>query len=479
MIDAKNVKDFIAKVKAAPGKYSYASTGNGTGTHLAFAAFNAQAGLDMVHVPYKGGPDATNSRAEGRDLLHLRARCRRCCSTAKAGKVRLLGVTTTKRVGAMPDLPTIAEAGLPGYESYTWFGIFGPKGLDPAIAAKMNAALKTALEDPEIKKKLVELGNTPRYETLEQFKATVKRDRAKWAEVGEGRRREGRLMADHRNIARGGKSIYGAPLGILMLEARFPRIPGDMGNGTTWPFPVLFRVVRGASPEKVVLNGATGLLQDFVAAATDLVDLGAEAITTNCGFLSIFQREIAAAVGVPVATSSLMQVPWVQATLPPGKRVGIVSVSAKSLTPAHLEGAGVPLDAPIAGTENGREFFRVLIKGEKQDLDVDLARQDVVEAGKGLVARHPDIGAIVLECTNMPPYAAALQEAIGLPVYDIYSMITWFHAGLRPKSSHSLGARALRGAHVVGERRCATEWRAPERHNAHPRRSSRHPSRRS
>ena len=168
-----------------------------------------------------------------------------------------------------------------------------------------------------------------------------------------------------------------------MLEARFPRIPGDMGNGTTWPFPVLFRVVRGASPEKVVLNGATGLLQDFVAAATDLVDLGAEAITTNCGFLSIFQREIAAAVGVPVATSSLMQVPWVQATLPPGKRVGIVSVSASSLTPAHLEGAGVPLDAPIAGTENGREFFRVLIKGEKQDLDVDLARAGRGRGGQG------------------------------------------------------------------------------------------------
>ena len=133
-------------------------------------------------------------------------------------------------------------------------------------------------------------------------------------------------------------------------------------------------------------------------------------------------------------SSPILQVPWVQATLPPGKRVGIVSVSAKSLTPAHLEGAGVPLDAPLIGTENGREFFRVLIKGEKEDLDVDLARQDVVEAGKSLLARHPEIGAIVLECTNMPPYAAALQEAIGLPVYDIYSMITWFHAGLRPKT---------------------------------------------
>src|SRR5829696_9428805 len=179
-------------------------------------------------------------------------------------------------------------------------------------------------------------------------------------------------------IARGGKAVYGAPLGILMLEARFPRILGDMGNARTWPFPVFYRVVKGASPERVVLEGARGLLPDFLAAAEELVRLGAEAITTNCGFLSLFQREIAAAVGVPVATSSLMQVPWVQATLPPGKRVGIVSVSAQSLTPAHLEGAGVPLDAPIAGTENGREFFRVLIKGEKQDLDVDLARQDVV-----------------------------------------------------------------------------------------------------
>ena len=235
------------------------------------------------------------------------------------------------------------------------------------------------------------------------------------------------------NIAHGGKSIYGAPLGILMLEARFPRIPGDMGNAGTWPFPVLYRVVRGATPERVVLNEAKGLLPDFLAAAADLVDLGAEAITTNCGFLSLFQRELAAHVRVPVATSALIQVPWVQATLPPGKRVGVITVSAGSLTPRHLEAAGVPLDTPIAGTETGREFFRVLIKAEKPDLDVDLAAQDILDAGKGLLARYDDIGAIVLECTNMPPYAHALREATGLPVYDICSLITWFHAGLRPR----------------------------------------------
>jgi len=234
-------------------------------------------------------------------------------------------------------------------------------------------------------------------------------------------------------IARGGKAIYGAVLGILMLEARFPRIPGDMGNAATWPFPVLYRVVRGASPERVVLHGAAGLLPDFIAAARDLVDLGAEAITTNCGFLSLFQQEIAAAVAVPVATSALMQVPWVQSTLPPGKRVGLVTVSGATLTAAHLDAAGVPRDIPLAGTENGREFFRVLIKAEKDEMDVALAEQDVVEAGMALAAGHPEVGAIVLECTNMPPYAAALRAAVGLPVYDIYSMIGWFHAGLRPR----------------------------------------------
>ncbi len=235
------------------------------------------------------------------------------------------------------------------------------------------------------------------------------------------------------SIATGGKALYGAPLGILMLEARFPRIPGDMGNATTWPFPVLYRVVKGASPERVVLQGAAGLLPDFLDAAAELVDYGAEAITTNCGFLSLFQQEIAAHVGVPVATSALMQVPWVQATLPPGKRVGIVTVSAASLTARHLAAVGVPLDTPIVGTEDGREFFRVLILGEKQDMDVALAAQDILDAARKLIAAHPDVGAIVLECTNMPPYAHAMQKTLNLPVFDIYSLITWLHAGIRPR----------------------------------------------
>jgi Asp/Glu/hydantoin racemase len=240
-------------------------------------------------------------------------------------------------------------------------------------------------------------------------------------------------------IAKGGKAIYGAPLGILMLEARFPRIAGDMGNALTWPFPVLYRVVPGASPRRVVMQGAAGLRDEFLRAASELVAQGAEAITTNCGFLSIFQHDIAGHVGVPVATSALLQYPWVQATLPPGKRVGIITVSKATLTPAHLQAAGVPDDAPVAGTEEGVEFFRVLVGAEKQDMDVALAARDILDAGRALLAGHPDVGAILLECTNMPPYAHLLRETLGLPVFDIYSLITWLHAGLRPRDFGALG----------------------------------------
>jgi tripartite-type tricarboxylate transporter receptor subunit TctC len=101
----------------------------------------------------------------------------------KAGRVRLLGVTTATRVSAIPEIPTIAEAGVPGYESITWFGLFGPKGLDEGVVNRINAAVKAALETPAVRERLVQLGNTPRWESPAQFRQTVKADRAKWAAV--------------------------------------------------------------------------------------------------------------------------------------------------------------------------------------------------------------------------------------------------------------------------------------------------------
>ncbi|HWB50419.1 MAG TPA: aspartate/glutamate racemase family protein [Stellaceae bacterium] len=251
--------------------------------------------------------------------------------------------------------------------------------------------------------------------------------------------------ADISRIAHGGKALYGARVGILMLETRFPRIPGDMGNGNTWPFPVLYKVVPGATPDRVVRHKSQGLIDAFLDAAAELVQLGADGITTTCGFLSLYQREIAGHVGVPVATSSLMQIPFVERILPPGRRVGVLTVSAASLTPEHLIAAGADPETPVAGTEHGREFTRVMLD-EKHTLDAALAERDILDAGEALIAAHPGTGAIVLECTNMTPYARALSDHLLLPVYSIYSFVTWFQAGLAPRDfgPPGSGARAWR-----------------------------------
>ena len=239
-------------------------------------------------------------------------------------------------------------------------------------------------------------------------------------------------MTERTWIAWGGKTLYGASVGILMLETRFPRIPGDMGNAETWPFPVLYKVVPGASPRRVVCERAKGLLDEFLAAADELVRLGADGITTTCGFLSLYQREIAAHVGVPVAASSLMQVPFIERVLPLGKRVGVLTVSAAHLSVEHMRAAGADPETPVVGTDDGSEFSRVMINDEER-LDVAAAERDILAAGDRLVASHEGIGAVLLECTNMVPYARALSQRLRLPVFSIYTFVTWFHSGLIPR----------------------------------------------
>ena len=231
---------------------------------------------------------------------------------------------------------------------------------------------------------------------------------------------------------KGGKNVYGAAVGILMLESQFPRIHGDAGNAATWPFPVLYKVIADANPDRVVRQNAESLLEPFLDAARDLVKIGVDGITTTCGFLTLFQAELSAAAGIPVASSSLMQVPWAQAILPPGKRAGIVAISGTTLTPDHLKSAGVPLDTPIIGTEAGQEFSRAIL-GNEMVLDIDRSRADIITAGRTLCAQHPDIGALVLECTNMAPFASDVSDALGMPVFDFYSLVTWFQAGLSPR----------------------------------------------
>ena len=233
-------------------------------------------------------------------------------------------------------------------------------------------------------------------------------------------------------IETGGKTVYGATLGILMLETQFPRIPGDIGNATTWPFPVQYRIVRGATPDKVVRGDAEAQLGAFIAAGRDLVAHGCDGIATNCGFLVPLQDRMADALGVPVASSSLMQVAPVQRMLPAGRKVGIVTISAASLSEEHLCAAGIAPQTPVAGTDAGREFTARILS-DARSIDFALARADVVEAALRLQRECPELGAIVLECTNMVPYAADVRRATGLPVFSIYSYLLWFQAALMPR----------------------------------------------
>jgi tripartite-type tricarboxylate transporter receptor subunit TctC len=185
VINVKNLKEFVDEIKANPGKYNYASTGNGAGTHMAFAEFNARLGLNMVHVPYKGGPEAITSVLRG-ETCCIMNQVQTVLPHYKSGKVRLLGVTTAKPVEVIKEVPTIASSGLTGtkgFDSSIWFGIFAPKGTDPAIVAKLSQAVREVLELPEVRARFESQGNAIRIETPEQFKKTVHNDRLKWAQV--------------------------------------------------------------------------------------------------------------------------------------------------------------------------------------------------------------------------------------------------------------------------------------------------------
>jgi Asp/Glu/hydantoin racemase len=233
-------------------------------------------------------------------------------------------------------------------------------------------------------------------------------------------------------LVQGGQNIYGFTVGILMLDTRFPRIPGDMGNAATFDFPVRYHRVAGASPDRVVRLGQRELLPAFIEGARFLEREGVRAVTTNCGFLAKFQPELAAAVSIPVFTSSLMLVPLVHRMLPPGRAVGILTVNAASLGPEHLAGAGIAPDLPlvVAGLETEKEFTRVLLD-DQLTLDVDAARREHLTVAQRMLDAHPEIGAIVLECTNMPPYRADIEAATGLPVFDITTLVRMVHEAVR------------------------------------------------
>jgi len=204
-------------------------------------------------------------------------------------------------------------------------------------------------------------------------------------------------------------------LGVLMLDTSFRRPVGDIGNPGTFPFPVLYETVRRASVRRAVMDADRSLIKEFVAKGRVLEQRGATAISTSCGFLALFQTEIQAQLSVPFAASSLLQIPMVERR---HGRVGVVTARQASLTEAHFRAAGCHHPpAAVAGMDDSAAFTAAILDGTAP-LDQAAVEREVLEVVAAMLAAHRDLSAIVLECTNLPPYGKAVRKLSGLPVYD-------------------------------------------------------------
>ncbi len=235
-------------------------------------------------------------------------------------------------------------------------------------------------------------------------------------------------------IVQGGYNVYGYDIGVLMLDSVFPRIPGDIGNAQTWDFPVLYKKVSGRKPGKIVLDLSADDLQPFIEGARELEQQGVNAITTSCGFLSLFQEELSSAVSVPVLTSALLLAPMVKRMLG-NRKVGIITANSQTLTEKHLLAVGVnrPGDYCIIGLE-GQKCFTNFTVQNWDSVDISICKQELLNAALALKDNNPDIGALVLECTNMAPFSFAIGQLLHLPVFDIVSLVKLMHLSFNPQN---------------------------------------------
>jgi Asp/Glu/hydantoin racemase len=222
-----------------------------------------------------------------------------------------------------------------------------------------------------------------------------------------------------------GQVSAGEAIGILLLETSVPFIPGDVANATTYAFPVRFQKVKGFSVPRA-LSKDQSVYEDLRQAAGDLVQQGVRAVTGDCGFMGIHQKKLARELGVPVFLSSLLQIPFISLLIGENAKVGIITADSKSLSAELLAAVGVsdPTNVVIGGLENSRQFYQFAIE-ETGSLDTEAVEKEVVTVARNMVADNPQIRAILLECSLLPPYGAAVQDAVGLPVFDYITMINF------------------------------------------------------
>lgn len=227
-------------------------------------------------------------------------------------------------------------------------------------------------------------------------------------------------------VVKGGTNICGQSIGVLALESYFPKPPGHIKNPSSLPFTLAYEVIDGLTVPELLNAPSPRMIEPLLQAARSLEKRGVKAITGSCGFLALFQRDIAAAVNVPVFVSALIQAPMIhQMTARP---VGVLTASATLLTPQHLTNTGAA-DVPmvVQGMENTDEFADVILRNTRNDMDLDKIEAELLDAGRRLIERAPDVGAILLECTDLPPYAHALQAALNRPVFDLITLATMVH----------------------------------------------------
>ncbi|WP_162619409.1 aspartate/glutamate racemase family protein [Salinicola peritrichatus] len=243
-------------------------------------------------------------------------------------------------------------------------------------------------------------------------------------------------MFQRSRVLYGGHNLYGHAVGILMIEGHFPRPVGAIGNAATFDFPVMHHVVRGFTGSRMVrelgtMDPESHAFHDAIAPWIDgarlLVDQGCRAITTSCGFAILLQKPLAAAIDVPVLASSLLLAPMLTTGLGEHRRLGIITAEASSLTDAHLAAAGLDRGrVAIIGMEGAPEFAATAWH-DRPALDLDAAESETIAIAQRLMAKAPDIGALLLECSLLPPYATAIQREIDIPIFDFTHLVRMLH----------------------------------------------------
>ena len=220
-----------------------------------------------------------------------------------------------------------------------------------------------------------------------------------------------------------GRVSSGEAIGILLLDSSVPFIPGDVANATTYPFPVRFKKVEGFTAARA-LGKDPSVFESLLTAAQELVQQGVRAITGDCGFMAIHQKKLATELGIPVFLSSLLQIPFITNLIAVDAKVGIITADSRSLDADLLAAVGVSdvSNLVIGGLEDQRHFYQSVIE-ETGSLDAEAVEDEVVGVARRITAEDPKIRAILLECSLLPPYGAAVQESVNLPVFDYITMI--------------------------------------------------------